>query len=317
VSDQVVVAQGGSVEIAVLENDFSRSHSALSLLSVEPAQSGTTSLSGNQTILYESTAGFVGLDPFTYRIQDSEGNQSSGLVRVFVSQDEDFGLLFDGHDDRVMVPASGALNLTSALTIEAKIYLNSYGEFGMPGFGRILDKGSFSLFTNGKEHAVYPDKSLVIALALPDGSLATANSPENTIHLNRWHHVAASYDGTRVRIWIDGSEVEAQNLYEAPSGPIQSSSALPLILGEAANGERALAGILDWVRLWNRALPAGMMANADSFVPVEDRNGLVGWWEFNSGVGRISRDSNANVHPGSIEGALWVPKDPSLLHLAF
>jgi hypothetical protein len=316
VSDQVVVVQGGSVEIPVLVNDFSRTQSRLSLLSVGPAESGTSSIGVSGSILYQSEPGFIGLDPFTYRIQDDEGNESSGLVRVYVSHEEDFGLLFDGHDDRIVVAASEALDLTTAVTIEARIYLNSYGEFGMPGFGRILDKDSFSLFTNGYEHAVYPDRCLVLALTLPDGSLATANSPENTILLHRWHHVAVSYDGARVRIWIDGREMEVQSLFTAPSGPIRSSRASPLILGEAANGERALAGILDWVRLWDRALPAQMMGNANSHVPEEDRNGLVAWWEFNSGVGLVARDSHGDSEPGIIEGALWVPKDPSLLHLA-
>ena len=312
VPDQVVVEMNHSITIPVLQNDFDRSGDAIELVSVSEPQEGTVTIE-ESNVTYTPSEDFVGLETLQYTITDNNDGERQGAVRAFVSANNDFGLLFDGINDSVEVEASPSLNITQAITMEARFYLRSYGEFGDPGFGRILDRDTFSMFVNGEGHQSYPDHCLVVAFDLLNGNTATANSPVNTIQLNRWHTVSVTYNRSTVNMYIDGQPVETQMLFGSLLGSIQGSPNAKLILGEAGNQERAFDGIIDWVRLWNIARPTTALLDADMEPSVNDRSGLVGWWKFTEGVGTATLDQSGNLNNGSVAEALWCPVDPSLL----
>jgi hypothetical protein len=74
---------------------------------------------------------------------------------------------------------------------------------------------------------------------------------------NAWHHVAGTFDGAKVRLYVDGRQVGA-----ATSVPAGTTIAYPLAEGGGAIGgypDRAcglsLRGDIDTVRIWNQALP--------------------------------------------------------------
>lgn len=85
----------------------------------------------------------------------------------------------------------------------------------------------------------------------------------STVNDGRWHHVAATYDGTTRRLYIDGVE-EMQKPAKQP-GPILKSS-WDLCIGnnvmtyedtDAGVGEfQGFDGLIDEVRIYNRALNA-------------------------------------------------------------
>jgi N-acetylneuraminic acid mutarotase len=66
-----------------------------------------------------------------------------------------------------------------------------------------------------------------------------------------WHHVAMTYDGATLRLYVDGSEAAS----EAATGTLCDSSA-PVQLGSFFGGSNNLNGTLDEVRVHDRALPA-------------------------------------------------------------
>ncbi len=72
-----------SVIVPVLTNDSGSSIFVVASLLGNPAN-GSAVLNGNGTVTYTPDAGFVGLDTFTYTIQDSAGVQASATVRVIV-----------------------------------------------------------------------------------------------------------------------------------------------------------------------------------------------------------------------------------------
>ena len=310
--DQVVVEMNHSVSIPVLINDFDRSGDLVELVSVSQPGEGSVTVE-DSSVTYTPSDDFVGLETFHYTITDHNDGEKQGLIRTFVSAEDDFGLLFDGVNDSVVIEASPSLNITQAITLEARFYLRSYGEYGEPGFGRILDRDTFSMFVNGTGHETYPDHCLVVAFDLPNGNTATANSPTHTIELNRWYTVSVTYDRSTVKMYIDGQEVEVEQLFGSLLGPIQSNPEAGLILGEAENQERAFDGILDWVRLWNLARPSAELLDPDTDPPEGTRNRLVGWWKFTEGVGSATLDHSGNLYTGTISDASWCPVDPSLL----
>jgi hypothetical protein len=66
--------------------------------------------------------------------------------------------------------------------------------------------------------------------------------------LNTWTHVAATYDGATLRLYINGAQVSSQ----PHSGAIVTSTGALRIGGDSA-GEY-FQGLLDEIRIYNRAL---------------------------------------------------------------
>ena len=70
-----------------------------------------------------------------------------------------------------------------------------------------------------------------------------------------WMHVAGVYDGSRMRLFIDGVE---QGSVAGPASV--ASNSLDLFLGAGEGGFRPMAGGLDEVRLYSRALSGAEVA---------------------------------------------------------
>jgi hypothetical protein len=82
-------------------------------------------------------------------------------------------------------------------------------------------------------------------------SVASANlMAPNPLPLNAWSHVAATYEGTVMALYVNGVQVASQ----AQSGAVATSTD-PLTIGGNSSGED-FAGIIDEVRIYSRALSA-------------------------------------------------------------
>ena len=67
--------------------------------------------------------------------------------------------------------------------------------------------------------------------------------------VNAWTHVALTYDGAKLRLYVNGTQVATT----AASGAVQSSSSPLWIGGNQPYGEY-FQGLIDEVRVYNRAL---------------------------------------------------------------
>ena len=81
--------------------------------------------------------------------------------------------------------------------------------------------------------------------------------------LNTWTHLATTYDGTTLRLFVNGTQVGSR----AVSGALLTSSGVLRIGGNSQWGEY-FAGRIDEVRIYNRALTQSEIA-ADSAAPVQ------------------------------------------------
>ena len=80
----------------------------------------------------------------------------------------------------------------------------------------------------------------------------TSDQPFQTHH---WYHVAGTYDGTTMRVYVNGKETASS---QAQSGPISYPSAAPFVIGSYQDEDERypLTGALNEVRLYRRALTA-------------------------------------------------------------
>ena len=152
------------------------------------------------------------------------------------------GLLFDGVNDRVRVADSHSLDLTTAATFEAWIHPT----VRPAGWRTILQKEVDAYFftASGGGNGGQPTSGGTLG-----GQCCAFVTAPSALPVNTWTHVAATYDGTRLRFYVNGNLVAslaASGAYQVNTGPLW-------IGGNAVYGEH-FKGKLDDVRIYNRAL---------------------------------------------------------------
>ena len=95
------------------------------------------------------------------------------------------------------------------------------------------------------------------------------------ITLNQWHHVAGTYDGETIRVYVNG-ELEAETPYT--DGLEMSTS--DLLIGNNPQNSRPYAGGMNNIQLWNRTLtPTEIQQSMTPSLPA-DTTGLIAHWAF-------------------------------------
>jgi hypothetical protein len=222
-------------------------------------------------------------------------------VHVF---DGESAILFDGSNSSVSCPAAPSLNLMDALTLEAWINPASWGNFLTFGLGKVIDKNSISIQLIDS-YLSYHSHSLLLQLRHTDGTVSYANTPENSLVLDQWQHIAVTYNGQGlVTIYIDG--VEQGVFYTTPpSGSIADNSADDLVIGNGS-GNLAFDGPIDEVRIWNSVRTGEEISSNMNYYLVGDEPGLVGYWQMNEGSGELIQDRSGNGNDGMIFYGTWI-----------
>jgi len=151
------------------------------------------------------------------------------------------GLKFDGNS-RLRVEDSDSLRVTDAFTIA--LWANP--ESGQPDWAKFICKQKVPYYPYGLQY----DNS--------QGIFGTGNVNgqryDTTPHLpnfpGEWHHLALVFDGKTLVLYKDGEEV-ARN--DSAKGKITQNNE-PVSIGGRLNTGQNFKGILDDVRLYNRAL---------------------------------------------------------------
>ena len=217
---------------------------------------------------------------------------------------DNYSLSFDGSSDYVLIPYDNSFNVNN-LTIEAWVYS---GNFNQNGF--IFEKGpinsQYSLFFEGlnltfrTQHSGNSENNFVI------------NSSDIGFTSNTWHHLAASYDGTTKKIFVDGSLVAST----ACTGALLSNTAGSIIGAYGGSGAHHynFSGLIDEIEVWNIALTESEIQENMFNNLTGNENGLVGYWNFNEGEGTTLTDISGNGNNGTIYDATWsedVPEPPA------
>src|SRR5207253_3991625 len=136
-------------------------------------------------------------------------------------------------------------DLTTGLTIEAWVRPTS-----TTGRRSILMKESSS----GESYALYAADGSAGGgrpVATIRRTTDVAAMGTSALPLNTWTHVAATYDGATLRIFVNGAQTGAT----AVTGSIVTSAS-PLRIGGNAPFGDYFGGLIDEVRIYNRALTA-------------------------------------------------------------
>jgi len=191
-----------------------------------------------------------------------------------------WALSFDGMDDYVQVADAPALDVTTQVTLSVWFY--SVGSVsGYPGLLQKDGSGSFGryglwAFDDRVEFCIYIDQ----------GSQHCLDSV-GTMPANSWTHIAGVYDGTSMRLYLNGSMDSEQPL----TGAI-STSDLPLYIGSDPTESGAVTGHLHEVCVWNIARSQSDIQSDMNNRMMGSEPGLVGLWHLDEGMGSTASDAS-------------------------
>ena len=87
-------------------------------------------------------------------------------------------------------------------------------------------------------------------------STTTVIASSGTLPLNTWYHAAASYDGTTIRLFLNGTQIGSV----AKSGTVSRNDNVAVHIGRSNEGSNYLRGAIDDVRVYSSALSAAGIA---------------------------------------------------------
>jgi glucose/arabinose dehydrogenase len=175
------------------------------------------------------------------RARDASGAGNAGRISGAIRTRGRYGggLSFDGRNDWVTVADGPSLDLTKALTLEAWVRPSARGARSV----LVKERGtrlSYGLYARPSGHLFTTAEHALRGPAL---------------RLHSWSHLAMTWDGSTVRVYVNGRRASSHAL----TGTALASRG-PLRIGGNAIWPEFLRGVIDEVRVYDRALSATEIA---------------------------------------------------------
>ncbi|HIF26221.1 MAG TPA: DUF1566 domain-containing protein [Micavibrio sp.] len=152
---------------------------------------------------------------------------------------------------------------------------------------------------------------------------AWSHAQATGLRAQTWYFITCTYDGVDLKIYVDGVEVDST----AVGTPQATASSM--IIGDITSSGRTFGGVIDDVRVYNRALSAaeiqelhgardGVKYNESNNVPQffdgnrwvsmigewpDVTNGLIGHWKLDETTGTVATDATGNMDIGAFASA--------------
>ena len=223
------------------------------------------------------------------------------LFSPFNNWAQDSCLVFDGTNDYVYIPA---INLTDSaeITIEAwvkpdrlthRTSIEIIRQNGRNSGGSIPAAWLLAFKSRGK--------TLTFGINTKSGYKELHMSINASDYVGKWTHVAGTYDGSKMRIFVNGVLRDSTTY----SGLIEAATPTTNRIGVSVRAEW-FDGKIDEVREWHRALTARELKRNKDCAITSARPGLLAVYNFNDGKGTTTRDASGNArHGGLRNGPVW------------
>jgi len=173
-------------------------------------------------------------------VNDASGNENNGTISGATwTTSGKYGnaLIFNGTSALVTINNAPSLQLTSGMTLEAWVYPTTVSNV----WRDVIYKGNDNYYVEGTS-----TNSSLPAMRCTLGSPLYGTVP---LTVNTWAHLAATYDGATMRLYVNGTQVASR----AQTGAIATST-YPLQIGGDSIYGQYFAGLIDEVRIYNQAL---------------------------------------------------------------
>jgi len=238
-----------------------------------------------------------------YVSQTNNGCESARrLVNVTINAGS---LHFDDTNDRINL-GTGINNVIDPLntfTAEAWVYNTSFDNGLGNNVGVII--GNYNTFSVDMQFMLRRDGTAYQFWVNDSGTTNfKAVSVSNTALLNQWQHVAGVWNGSDLKLYVNGILVGTTTGVTGASFKSQLNN--PVHLGNNLSSEK-FVGNLDEVRLWTRALTVAEIVNNMNCELGVTQTGLLAYYKFNQGFGGGNNigltsltDSSGNNYNGTL-----------------
>ncbi len=161
-------------------------------------------------------------------------------------------LMFDATDDQVVVPTNDTLDIENEITL---MVWTRPGPNLTADWRNIVGKSPTNVLGQTTfSYSIRADNSGAMRFSLNIGGWQYVLGP--TFEEDTWYHITGTYDGTQLILYVDGESVGMTTA----SGTI-NVTADPVCIGNLVNAAGASqneywSGVLDEVKIWDRALSA-------------------------------------------------------------
>jgi hypothetical protein len=136
--------------------------------------------------------------------------------------------------------------------------------------GNEWEEGHYALMLKGKGVGAY------VNIGGGQNNAHAVWSTNAPLKLNTWHHVAMTYDGKNLQVYLDGSPAGS-----AAVNKTRKAGASPLRIGGRPDNFAFFDGALDEARVYKRALSADELAgHFRTPEKIENDKDLAGYWGF-------------------------------------
>ncbi len=180
-------------------------------------------------------------------------------------------LKLNGSSDWVTVPHDEILTVDKDFTVMA--WINTERHMG-PNNQRW--QGIVAKSNTNRSYSFYTEQnSKCLHLSVGGGSTCTGE-----VKLNEWQHVVGQMDSGTHRYWVNGENAGEFGGKSPPPGKADTDDVL---IGKTHEANREFLGLIDEVRIWNRALSEDevieqMEKGFDELFPVDPRQKLATSW---------------------------------------
>ena len=214
--------------------------------------------------------------------------------------------MFNGLDDYVEVPYSASLN-PSQFTLFCWVKVQS-------------GQGTWRSAITSRDD--YPTKGYILYAGennrwqfwIGTGKQDWTGVHGSEIVLNTWTSLAATYDGSKMKLYVNGELVGER------VGDYVANSTHPLRIGAGATEKKPMyffPGQISEVRVWNRVCTQkeiqtdmhrrlkGYESGLVYYWMLNEEPGLLGYWPLNESIDSAVNDPTHNLNHGKIYGATW------------
>jgi hypothetical protein len=290
----------------------------------------TVTLTGANTATPSFTAPSVTADTtltFSLTVTDNGGASASDTVNVLVKNVDQTppppppGSIYHYEPYATLsgsnytdVPSSSSLQLTRMSVASWFKTSNSYSA----NYGIIVNKGGMGSETAGQNinYGIYfTTTNTVAGIIETSGGIDHIATSTRTYNDGQWHYAVMTYDGSVVRLYIDGAQVATKSTGGAVP---DNTGTQPVRVGANSRAaDRFFTGNADEVRVWNRALTAQEVSDQYNN-GIFNTSGQVLYLNFGTSTTATNQPPTANAGPDqtvpvSYEFNMRTPTDPTTI----
>ena len=241
------------------------------------------SIAGEQDITILVPFVVTQLNINSYPVILTSSTISFSFPAVKEAQVTNHSMNFNGSTAWIKVATANNLPFTSQYSVSAWVKAVSQQT------AKIIEKGDWDGLGLGQDYW----NGWQTSVAFSDGTSAVLNWSGGRPVLNQWYHIAGTYDGATLKLYVDG----ALKNFTTVSKTIRTNGRF-ISIGSDAGAQKFFHGWLDEVSIWNTALTQTQITTGRTIGFTGSEPGVKGYWKFNETGGTTCYDMTTNHYDG-------------------